>query len=432
MQGINEMRKAFDVMVGWLDMHDDQGGNISPMVRSVMRQMQSVARKCASAAPAKSVTASEPNDLSDILAARAKGPRRLLDKVDWADYRRRLRGALLARMAGCTLGAPIEGSSIAHMEAIARHSRQSLPLKDYWTYHPTPWLVRYNMSSCGDYLRQNLRHVPVDDDVTYTLLGLLIMEDSGVDFSVADVGKAWLKYLPLACTAEEVALDNLKKGMSWKKVGQAGNRFVEWIGADIRSDPWGYVCPGLPQKAAELAWRDGYISHRYGGLYGEMYFSAAIAAAFAVNDSIEACEIALTEIPRRSRCYEGIRWALRTAPKVRDYHQARKLVDERFPGMSGVHTINNAALTIFGLAMGGRDVTKVIGNVVMMGLDNDCTAATAGSIVGAVVGGDKVPQHWYKPFNNRIRTYMIDREWFTITDVLKRFESVARQVWAKV
>ncbi len=61
------------------------------------------------------------------------------------------------------------------------------------------------------------------------------------------------------------------------------------------------------------------------------------------------------------------------------------------------HTLNNACLTVFGIHLGGTDFTKVISNTVAMGLDNDCTAATAGSIVGAVIGKNRLPEHWYAP-----------------------------------
>jgi ADP-ribosylglycohydrolase len=215
-----------------------------------------------------------------------------------------------------------------------------------------------------------------------------------------------------------------------RRAALPGNPFIEWIGADIRSDPWGYAAPGWPRKAAELAWRDATLSHRRSGVYGEMYFAAAISAAFAVDDPLEACRIALSEIPARSRMHAAAAWALRQAPKVRDYRHGRELVDRKFPGMSQVHTINNAALTIFGLALGGRDVTKVIGNTVAMGMDNDCTAATAGSIVGAVVGAAGVPAHWTRPFHNRVRTYLRGREWFTIDGIVRRFGKVAASVWA--
>jgi hypothetical protein len=63
-----------------------------------------------------------------------------------------------------------------------------------------------------------------------------------------------------------------------------------------------------------------------------------------------------------------------------------------------------------------------------MGMDNDCTAATAGSIVGALVGKQGIPEHWYRNFNNKIHSYLIGKRHFSISGVLKRFERQARKV----
>jgi ADP-ribosylglycohydrolase len=158
-----------------------------------------------------------------------------------------------------------------------------------------------------------------------------------------------------------------------------------------------------------------------------MFFSAAIAAAFAVDDPVEALRIGLTEIPADCTLAHAVRWALRTAPEVRDYRQARDAVDRRFKGMHKVHTVNNACLTVFGIAIGGRDFTRVIGETVAMGRDNDCTAATAGSIVGAVVGKRGIPPHWYKRFHNTVHSYLIGRRKFTIAGLVGRFTVQARR-----
>ena len=69
------------------------------------------------------------------------------------------------------------------------------------------------------------------------------------------------------------------------------------------------------------------------------------------------------------------------------------------------HAVNNAALVVLGLKLGDGDFTRTIGETVAMGLDNDCTAATAGSILGAVMGSKKIPSHWTKPFCGRIQSY---------------------------
>ena len=97
-----------------------------------------------------------------------------------------------------------------------------------------------------------------------------------------------------------------------------------------------------------------------------MFCSAAIAAGFAVNDPVKAIQIGLTEIPRDCALAKSIRWALKIAPKIRNYKQARAAMDKQFAGMHGVHTINNACLSIWGLTIGGRDFTRVIGETVAM------------------------------------------------------------------
>jgi len=314
------------------------------------------------------------------------------------------------------------------MKALAEENGQVFPPTDYWSYVPEPARLRYELSPRSAYTRDGIKGVPVDDDLAYTLLGLLVVEDFGAGFTIAQNGEAWLKYLPYACTAEDVALHNLKAGMAAEHVAEVDNPFCEWIGADIRSDPWGYMAPGWPEMAADMAYRDATISHRRQGIYGEMYFSAVIAAAFAVDHPVEALEIGLSEIPAECRLAREVRWALDVAPQIADYAQARAAVDERFAGMHPVHTINNACLTVWGLTIGGRDLTRVIAETVAMGLDNDCTAATAGSIAGAVVGKEGVESHWYAGFGDTVQSYLIGKPRFSIRDLVERYAVQARRV----
>lgn len=372
--------------------------------------------------------AREPDDLHAIRRLRANGPRRMWQSMDESKYMDRLRGAFFGRMAGCTLGAPVEFWSIEDMEKWAAYIKDPFPNRHYWSRIKRPNELRYERSACEDYTLEKMDGVPVDDDVTYTLLGLLIAEDHGEDFTVEDVGAAWLKYLPYACTAEDVALKNLKAGIPARKAADVGNPYCQWIGADIRSDPWGYMAPGYPEKAAAMAWTDAYLSHRRNGIYGEMLFSAAIAVAFAMDDPLEAIRVGLTEIPSQCMLVPDVLWALNEGRNLKNYRDARSAVEERFAGMSGVHTNNNACLTIFGLIIGNGDFTKTIAETVAMGLDNDCTAATAGSLLGASIGIGGVPGHWYDRFNDRVLTYINGHGSFSISDVLSRFAAQARIV----
>jgi len=411
--------------------HEYGAKGIAPILRNAERALKEALSALKRLPNDKSLRRQEPDSLEAIRRLRPNGPRRMWQHFDAKEYARRVEGALLGRMAGCTLGAAVEGWAIQGMKDWAKQVGDPFPPVHYWSGVPNPYHKRYGVSPCSAYTRGGMDGVPVDDDIAYTLLGLLILEDFGPDFTIEDVGKAWLKYLPYACTAEDIALKNLKKKVPARKAGEKDNPFCQWIGADIRSDPWGYLAPAWPERAAEFAWRDAYISHRRNGIYGEMFFSAAISAAFAVSDPMEAIEIGLTEIPRNCATAKAVRWALRQAPRIRDYQAARNAVDEHFAGMHHVHTINNACLTIWGLSIGGRDFTKVISQTVAMGLDNDCTAATAGSIAGAIVGPEGIPRHWTSRFHNKVHSYLIGHKLFRIDNLLKRFVRQARRVYGE-
>ena len=359
----------------------------------------------------------EPDAYAAILALcdggnAPKRPERLED---------RMAGAVLGRFAGCTLGVPVENWPVKRMEALAAASGMAFPPEEYWRQVDRPWDVQYGVDARQRYTRDGMDGVPVDDDITYTLLGLLILEAHGFDFTTADVGRMWIERLPCACTAEDVALRNLKAGIPAAEAADRDNPFCQWIGADIRADGFAYAAAGDPRLAAALAYRDAYLSHRRNGIYGEMFFAAAIAAAFVTDDPLEAVRAGLREIPRDCALHRDVEWALETGGKITDFRQARRLIDERFAGMHPVHTNNNACLTIFGLYLGRGDFTATIGNTVAMGLDNDCTAATAGSLLGATVGRAGIDPRWTAGFHDQVRTYMRGARVFSIQDVVARF-----------
>lgn len=363
----------------------------------------------------------EPDELEKIKKLRPKGPR-ILRKYFDSDYiTEKMSGAVLGRFSGCMLGVPVENFSIDRMQRLAEAGGDSFPPENYWSVVENAHEKHYGISKRSLYTHQEMCAVQADDDITYTLLALLILEEYGYTFTTKDVGEAWLKYLPTACTAEAVALDNLRAGVPAKKAAEKNNPYCQWIGADIRSDGFAYASAGMPELAAELGYRDAYLSHRRNGIYGEMFFAAAQAAAFCVEDPLEAVKIGMTEIPAECTLYKDLEWTLSVLPEITSYLEARKLVDEHFAGMHCVHTNNNAALTVMGLYLGNGDFTKTISNVVAMGLDNDCTGATAGSIIGAICGKSGIPGYWYENFNNKIYCYLNDHHEFELDDVIIRY-----------
>jgi len=372
-----------------------------------------------------SETTDEPNGYNAILKlCKQSKPYQPLS-FDKGVLHEKMMGAVLGRFIGCTLGAPVEMWSVKDMEDLAAWNKMDFPPTDYFPLVDRMWHIRYGVDSIEKYTRDGIDGVPVDDDITYTILGLLIVEKYGFDFTTRNVGEIWKELLPYACTAEDIALKNLNAGVEAKLAGEKDNPYCEWIGADIRADGFGYAAAGNPRQAAKMGYYDAYLSHRRNGIYGEMYFAAAIAAAFTVDCPIEACKIAMNEIPTTCRLYKDLEWAFEIAPTLKDYKEARNVVDKRFNGMSPIHTNNNACLTIFGFYLGKGDFTQTIANVIAMGLDNDCTGATAGSIIGAVVGEKGIEKHWTKNFKNQVRTYLNGIPELKIDEVVMRFTKLA-------
>ncbi|QQE12066.1 ADP-ribosylglycohydrolase family protein [Planctomycetota bacterium] len=427
-----KLHSKIDEVLNWGALRHEQGAGEA--VDEVLKQLADVVDAARNKIEGLSVDAEmvkrEPNDLEGIRGLRPEGRRKLVGSLSEIEgFEERLLGAMYARFAGCTLGAAVELLEIERMKGLAEVGGDAWPPVDYWSYVTNGDVVRYMKNRFIEYTKARIEGVPVDDDVAYTLMGLMVVERFGPGFGTGDVAKMWDEYIPIAYTAEERSLANFREGIKAEEAAEKNNPFSEWIGAWIRADGWGYMAAGWPEVAAELAYRDAVLSHRRNGVYGEMLFSAAIAAAFTVDCPLKAIELGLQEIPSNCRLAEAMRWALSVADEVTDYQDARDMVDEKFKGMNVVHAINNACLVVFGLVLGGLDVTKVIGNTVAMGMDNDCTAATAGSLVGAVVGAKGVQSHWTEPFGDTIQSYFKGIDSFGLTDIKERFVVQAGQVW---
>lgn len=390
--------------------------------------------------------ADEPDDLETIKKLRPDGPRKMTDKVP-EDYLERLRGAFYGRMAGCTLGAALEFNPISTMKAWAEHFGDNFPLTDYWSEIKDPMNAHYITGKNIDLTKDNMDAVPPDDDTIYTLLGLLLMEEYGIEFTHADMQKIWQKYLPIDGTSleikdgtkptasnatrgcfwgERIMMKNFEKGMMLPEAGVVHNPNLQNIAGWTRADSYGYVCPGWPEKAAELAYKDCSANHRRNGVYGSMFMAATIAAAFVVDDPMEAVRIGLSEIPKDCLFAEGIRWALEN--KATDYQEAADRTWEKYKGMFNGSALTNAIHVVMGLDIGAKDFTKTIGETVAMSGDNDCTGATAGSIVGAVIGKKAIPSHWTDPFQERMHIYLKDMpEYLNIEEICVRYKKLAEK-----
>lgn len=329
---------------------------------------------------------------------------------DEKTFRKKLLGAWTGRACGCLLGKPVE----------CIRSDELIPLLKETCNYP---MHRYIFSTditdevCSHYkfhlknkpYADTVDGMPVDDDTNYVALAQKIIEDYGRDFDSEDVATAWMKYQSVFSyfTAERIAFVNFINCIQPPASAMYKNVCREWIGAQIRGDYFGYINPGNPEKAAEMAFRDARISHVKNGIYGEMFAAAMISCA-AVTDSIEDIILGgLAQIPSTSRLYEAVM-------KIFDGYKKGVTVDECFDIIHSAydehtdhgwcHTISNAMIVAAALLYGGGDFGKSICCAVGMAFDTDCNGATVGSILGMRNTVDGIEECWKKPINGKIHT----------------------------
>lgn len=345
----------------------------------------------------------------------------------------RIRGAWEGRVSGCLLGKPVEVLSFREgRDGIESYLRTAgaYPLRDYVPLLEGTLVEQLGRACCRG---QMVRAEP-DDDINYTVLALLLLEERGTDLSTEDVARAWLRLLPAGTTwtaerrAYRVLLDNMAdEFVNGEPPGFdlslcSANDYNEWIGAQIRADLYGWVCPGRPELAAELACRDASLSHRGTGVHGAA-FIAALGAAIPMTDSFQgAIDIALRCIPENS----DVAFAARYGRGLAGHDDAVGRLHAHYEGLSPVHTLNNLALVVWGLCSSPDDFSAAIGNVVAAGWDTDCNGATVGGLFGLT--GKPIPALWTRPWQGRVGVTLAGLSELALEDLVDRTVAVAKSL----
>lgn len=346
----------------------------------------------------------EPSDLDTIKALRKPYS---YEKKAGASIEERIHGAWQGRVCGCMLGKTVEG---------VRRDKLVPMLKDTGNYPMHRYILESDMTEeikekyvTNPWYADTIDGMPVDDDTNYTILYQIIIDNYGKGFSPFDVSRAWLQYQQKGayCTAERKAFCNFVEGYTPPESACYQNAFREWIGAQIRADYFGYINPGNPELAAEMAWRDASISHVKNGIYGEMFAAAMIAAA-AETDNMEDIILAgLAEIPMTSRLYSEIISVLEGFRGGDTQSECFDKIHEKWDEHTQhgwCHTIPNAMIVAASLLYGGGDYGKSICMSVETGFDTDCNGATVGSILGMAKGIGAIPECWTAPINDTLNT----------------------------
>lgn len=355
----------------------------------------------------------------------------------------RIYGAWLGRCIGCALGQPVEGWTKEQIQTWCQKA-DAWPIRDYIPTHSAAEKedqLRMVFDGCT---KDVIRFMPTDDDIRFTVLALLLLREKGTDWDSWDLGSHWLSHLParFVFTAETQAylnFLNLEENTPWDPKplnadelarGCAGyiNPYREWIGAQIRIDCYGYAAAGDPHLAAKLAYRDAAFSHRKNGIYSAMFFAAMIAAAFS-EDSVEGMiEAALAEIPNNTRFYEAVVKAAEIGRTARDDAELIEKATNLYPDYNQIHSINNSAFCIALLTYTKGDFDRALPLVISCGLDTDCNGATVGSILGALIGANRIPHHWKDPLHDTLYSQIPDYHPIKISEAARQTLDVYHKI----
>lgn len=378
----------------------------------------------------------EPSSLEGIRRL-SKGNKKTVPDVS-CDLYDRIYGAWLARCAGCLLGKPVEGWRTPELHTLLRLT-DNYPLSRYLRADVSDEIksqLRAPDGSCllersHAYIEQ-VDGMPEDDDTNYTLIGLKLVETYGRDFTPADVCECWMQNLPILhlCTAERVAYRNMVMGLEAPDTASFCNGYREWIGAQIRADLFGYCNPGDPRMAAEMAWRDACISHVKNGIYGEMWVAAMLAEAFVTSDMRQVLQAGLREIPSESRLTQAVEEVLCWKDQGIDWQEAHARIASRWDEYNQhhwCHTISNAQIVSVALLFGELDLEKTLSLAVMPGFDTDCNAATAGSVLGMLLGAKALPEKWIAPLQDTLLSGVDGFGRVRISDMARRTLALIEQ-----
>ncbi len=315
----------------------------------------------------------------------------LLDKI---------KGGWAGQVIGCTYGGPTEfrynGTLMQEYHPIAWEEDQCV-----WWYENIPGLY---------------------DDVYMDLTFVEIIEKEGIHASASQHAKAFAFADYPLWHANQAARNNIINNILPPQSGHwKYNPHADDIDFQIEADFAGLMSPGMVNAAARICDTVGHIMNYGDGWYGGVYVAALYANAFVLNDLEEIVTQSLEVIPPQSEFYQCIEdvikwWKTYPDDWKQTWFEVQKKWSEDVGCPDGVFSAFNidakinAAYVVIGLLYGEGDYGQTLEISTRCGLDSDCNPATAGGVLGTLLGYEHIPEYWKKP------VYPVEDKKFKYTD----------------
>ena len=240
-----------------------------------------------------------------------------------------------------------------------------------------------------------------NDDLDLQVLWLDMVAQYGPYVREADFARHWRAHVAFPWNEYGVATRNLTLGLDIPDSGRHNNSYwSESMGSPIRSEIWGMLFPGDPERAARYARIDSELDHTGFSVHAEQFFAACAALAFTESDLHRILNQAIGVLPFGSVCaqlfhrvrgwYDDFGFAV-AAGKVKSYYGDADFTSAPM----------NVGFTMLSILHAGNDFDRIIESL-HLGHDSDCVVATAAAILGILHGNDDIPELWRQRVGNEL------------------------------
>jgi len=298
----------------------------------------------------------------------------------------KIMGGWAGQTIGCTYGGPTE----FRFKGTMIQDYQPIPWYDgviKWWYENAPGLY---------------------DDVYMDLTFVDVFDRLGLDAPADSFATAFANAGYSLWHANQAARYNILNGIMPPKSGNwKENPHADDIDYQIEADYAGIMSPGMANTASEISDKIGHIMNYGDGWYGGVFVGAMYSLAFVSNDMEYIVTRALETIPEQSaffKCIKQVVEAWQQDPNDWTYawYEVEKNWSEDIGCPDGaLETFDidakiNSAYIAIGLLYGNKDFSQTIDIATRCGQDSDCNPASAGGILGTMLGYSNIPELWKK------------------------------------
>ena len=246
----------------------------------------------------------------------------------------------------------------------------------------------------------------VYDDIYMDLTFVEVFENEGLDAPVSSHAKAYANAKYWLWHANQKDRYNILTGLEPPESGHwTNNPHADDIDFQIESDFAGIMNPGMPNSAARICDKIGHIMNSGDGYYGGVFVAGMYSFAFIENDIPTIINKGLSIIPEESTFYQCINDVVQWHQEdSKNWKTAWQKLEDKWGDEIGcpegvdqdlnIDAKMNAAYVVLGLLYGESDLAKTMEIATRAGQDSDCNPATAGAIIGTIIGYDSIPDYW--------------------------------------